>query len=314
MTLTEDCLPPHLRTATTTITRIAAGLSGAGVYRVEAAGQVFVLKVAGDGESDADWRGALEVQRLAAEARLTPRIVHVNEGRRAVLTDFVMDRSFIGLYRDPRTHAAAIELLAHTVKRIHALAIPAGARRHDARQFLAQISAGLGADYILPDFASQVIRRALTTEPPPGERPLVMGHNDLNPTNLVYDGEAIVLLDWAMAGAIDPFFDLATITVFLRMDEGTCLRLLSAYDGAPVGALPAPFIHMRRLMATLAGTASLSMARRLRHAGASGTETLETTLPLADFYQQLRSGTLALGTPDGHWMFGLALLKESLAI
>src|SRR5262245_50849652 len=85
----EDCLPPDLRGPATTVTRIAAGLSGAGVYRVEAGGQAFVLKVAGDAEDAGDWRRTLQVQRLAAAAGLAPRLVHVDEGRRAVVTAFV---------------------------------------------------------------------------------------------------------------------------------------------------------------------------------------------------------------------------------
>ena len=42
----EECLPAHLRTAGTTITRVAAGLSGAGVHRIEADGHAYVLKIA----------------------------------------------------------------------------------------------------------------------------------------------------------------------------------------------------------------------------------------------------------------------------
>ena len=55
MTL-EDCLPAELRGDTTTITKIAAGLSGAGVYRVDADGQAFVLKVAREDQPPASWR------------------------------------------------------------------------------------------------------------------------------------------------------------------------------------------------------------------------------------------------------------------
>ena len=55
MTL-DDCLPPDLRGPATTITPIAAGLSGAGVYRVERDGRAFVLKVAGPAEDGGDWR------------------------------------------------------------------------------------------------------------------------------------------------------------------------------------------------------------------------------------------------------------------
>ena len=52
MTSVEECLPPELRGPATHITRIARGLSGAGVYRVEAGGEAFVLKLAGPMESE----------------------------------------------------------------------------------------------------------------------------------------------------------------------------------------------------------------------------------------------------------------------
>ena len=270
-------MPPDLRGPTTTITPIAAGLSGAGVYRVERDGRAFVLKVAGPAEDGGDWRSALEIQRLAADAGLAPAIVHVDEARRAVLTVFVADRSFAPLYLDPRTREAALTLLGRTVRRIHALPIPAAARVRDPRAFLTQISAGLRAGFALPDFAANAIQRVLSEEPPPRPGALVLGHNDLNPTNFIYDGERLLVLDWAAAGPMDAFYDLAVLAVFLRMDEATCLGLLSAYDGAPATVLPERFVYSRRLAAALAGTMQLFIARQMKHPGATGAETLDST-------------------------------------
>ncbi|WP_257450556.1 phosphotransferase [Archangium lipolyticum] len=310
----EDCLPADLRGPTTAITRIAAGLSGAGVYRVEATGQPFVLKIAGESENDADWRRELHIQRLAADAGLAPRIVHVDEARRAVLTAFVTDRSFAAFYRDPSTHEAALTLLGRTVRRIHALPLPADARMRDPREFLSQIWNGFLTGFALPVFVGDTVQRVLAGNPPASERALVLGHNDLNPTNFVYDGEAIQILDWATAGPTDAFYDLAVISVFLRMDEGTTLRLLSAYDDRRFVELPNRFIYTRRLAATLAGTMQLYLARQMKHAGATGAETLDSTPSLGEFYQRMMAGALKLGTADGHWWFGLALLKEGLAL
>lgn len=310
----EDCLPPDLSGPTTTITRIAAGLSGAGVYRVEAAGRTFVLKVAAESEPAAEWRAALDIQRLAADAGLSPRVVHVDAARRAVVTEFVADRSFITFYRDPRTHAAALTKLGQTVRRIHSLPLSVEAPRREPREFLAQTWGSFPADFALPDFAREAVLRVLSAEPPLRENPLVLGHNDLNPSNLVYDGERIVLLDWAAAGPMDAFYDLAVLCVFLRMEEETARCLLSEYDGKPLGVLPPRFVYMRRLAAALAGTMQLYLARQLKHAGAAGPDTLATTLSLGEFYQQLRDGTLKLGTADGQWAFGLSLLKGSLAL
>ena len=142
----------------------------------------------------------------------------------------------------------------------------------------------------------------------------MLSHNDVNPTNLVFDGEKLLLLDWETAGRNDPFYDPATISVFARMDEGACQRMLSTYDGAPVTRLPERFIYNRRLVAVLAGAMFLHLARLSGHAGATGTETLDATLSLGDFYQRIRAGTLNVGTGDGQWLFGLSLLKDSFAL
>ena len=310
----EACLPPDLQGSATTITPIAAGLSGAGVYRVERDGRAFVLKVAGPAEDGGDWRSALEIQRLAADAGLAPSIVHVDEARRAVLTAFVADRSFPALYLDPSTREAALTLLGRTVRRIHALPVPPAARVRDPRAFLTQLSAGLRAGFALPEFAADAIDRVLAEDPPPNPRAPVLGHNDLNPTNFIYDGERLLVLDWAAAGPMDAFYDLAVLAVFLRMDAATFLTLLAAYDGTPSTALPDRFVYSRRLAAALAGAMQLFIARQMKHPGATGAEALDSTPSLGEFYQRMRAGELKVGTADGQWAFGLALLKESLAL
>ncbi|MDC3954779.1 phosphotransferase [Polyangium jinanense] len=313
MTL-EDLLPPDLRGPNTTITPIAAGLSGAGVHRVDAAGQAFVLKVAAESESAEDWRSTLHIQRLAADAGLAPRVIHVDEPRRAVLTEFVADRSFAAFYRDPQTHEAALTLLGRTVRRIHALPIPGVAPMRDPREFLTQLWNQVLSGFPLPGFIARAVERVLAEAPPIREGALVLGHNDLNPSNFVYDGEAILVLDWAAAGPMDAYYDLAVIAVFLRMDGGTCLRLLSAYEGKPIAELPKRFLYMRRLAAALAGAMQLFLACQMNHAGATGAETPESTLSLGEFYQRMMTGALKLGTAEGQWAFGLALLKECLAL
>jgi len=314
VTPVEDCLPANLRGPSTRITPIADGLSGARVYKVEAEGRSFALKIASPYEDDAGWARAVHLQRLAAEAGLAPSIVHVDEARRAFVSAFVVDQSFMRHYLDPRTHEAALTELGQFIRRIHALPVPVGAVAIDRRKTLGPIWAELRTDCALPDFVGAAVERVLAEAPPLSDRALVLGHNDVNPSNIVYDGEAILMLDWALAGPADPFYDLAAISVFLRMDEDACLRLLSAYDGETATAIPARLSYTRRLVAAFVGTVQLVIARRLNHPGASGTETLASTLSFAEFVEKLFAGEVRFGTPDGQWAFGLALLKESLAL
>ena len=66
----EACLPAHLHGSGTTITTITTGLSGAGVYRVEAAGQAFALKISSEDEPLASWRCARHEGRGAPAERM----------------------------------------------------------------------------------------------------------------------------------------------------------------------------------------------------------------------------------------------------
>lgn len=302
-----------MRGPTTTITRIAAGLSGAGVYRVEAAGQAFVLKVSGEGEPLDGWRRKLHVRQLAADAGLAPRVIHTDEERRAVLSAFVVDQSFPMFYWNPRTREAALALLGRTLRRVHALPLPPDTQANDPEEALAAVWSGLEAGFAVPAFVGDAVGRVLTEEAPARERAPVLSHNDVNPSNLVYDGENLLLLDWETAGANDPFYDLAAISVFARMDDGTCQKLLTAYDGEPVSTLPARFAYDRRLVAALCGAMMLNLARRGGHAGASA-EALDSAPSLDQFYQRIRSGSLNVASADGQWCFGLALAKTSLSL
>jgi aminoglycoside phosphotransferase len=292
----DACLPTRLRGAT--ITRIAAGLSGAGVYRV---GDAHVLKVSTDGETE--WRHKLDILRLAAGAGLAPAIVHVDDAHRAVLSELVVDRSFTAYVMRSRDDALAT--LGRTLRRVHELPLPAGVPHRDVRGLLARIWASL-ASFPMPGFVGDAARRVLDDAPPPSDRPLVLSHNDVNPSNIVYDGDRVVLLDWDNAGANDPFFDLAAVSVFFRL--GDAAGLLAAYGAVA----DARFTYNRRLVAAACGVIFLHLARLAGHAG--GDAALDAAPSLADVHQGMRTGALNVGSADGQWAFGLALAKESLAV
>ena len=308
----DACLPTDLRGPTTTITPIAAGLSGAGVYRVDAHGRSFVLKVAKAAVPDDEWHSRLRIQRTAADAGVAPAILHVDEAQRAVLSAFVVDHSFPARYGNPTTRSEALVQLGRTIRRVHDLPLAAEDRARDPREFAASTWSELDASLAVPAFVSQQVRRVLEETPPPTDRPVVLSHNDVNPTNLVFDGERLLLLDWDTAGRNDPFYDLASAAVFLRMDDETSRALLSAHDGAPVRSLPVRFAYMRRLVAVLAGAVFLRMAQRNGHRGAGGEETLDSVPSLGDFYRRIMSGTLNVASGEGQWWFGLALVKSAV--
>jgi aminoglycoside phosphotransferase (APT) family kinase protein len=310
----ELCLPDDLRRPETTIVKVSAGLSGAGVYRVESGGEAFALKVAAEDHPLSDWRARVRVQQQAAAAGLSPRIVHVDEERRAVLSAFVVDRVFPAFYGNPGTRDAALALLAATMRRVHALPLPPDAAWREPRDFLAQVWSAVSLDYPLPSFVADAVQRVLDESPPDREHALVLSHNDANPSNLVYDGENLLLLDWDTAGPNDAYYDLAVLAVFLRMDDETCRRMIAAHDEAVVDALPALFVYYRRLAAALLAAMFMRLARQSGHAGATESDTLDSTPSLVECYQAMRAGKLNMASADGQWVFGLVMAKNSLAL
>jgi aminoglycoside phosphotransferase (APT) family kinase protein len=293
----EDCLPAALRG---TITPVAVGFSGAGVYRVETADANYVLKIS-DEPVDA-WRRKLRVQDLAVAAGVTPRIVHVDEARRAVVTELVVDRSFPILFMTPATRDAAITLLGRTLRRVHDVPLPADLPALDPLAILGSLTLPP-----LPSFAASAIAKIVDETPPPSDRALVLSHNDVNPTNLVYDGERLLLVDWNTAAPNDPLYDLAAIAVFLRMDEATCAKLVAAHDGVAATELPPRLRYLQRVVAVVCGALFLNLARQGGHAGS----TSEEPEPLEAFYQRLRTGQTDIAAATGKWEFGLALISSA---
>jgi aminoglycoside phosphotransferase (APT) family kinase protein len=305
----DDCLPPALRGPETTITRVAAGLSGAGVFRVEAGGRAYILKVAAEDEPAQAWRQRVDVLRAAAAAGVAPGVIHVCDERRAVLAEFVRDRGLAAWLGDPATRGAALDAIGGTLRRAHELPLSPGAGHPEPMVLLRRVWGWLDGT-LVPPFVTAAVDRVTRAPVPDAGRPHVMSHNDVNPTNLVYDGQRPILLDWDSASPNDPFYDLAALAMFLRLDETACLRLVAAHDGVAPTELPARFVFDRRIAAAMCGSVFLHLARTLGHAGSKR----DVSGGLAEVYPRLRAGEVDLATPEGRWQMGLALLRESEAL
>jgi thiamine kinase-like enzyme len=301
----EACLPDDLRGPSTSITKMAGGLSGAGVYRVDAAGHAYVLKVAREGTPIDAWRQSLAIQRRAGDAGLAPRVIHHDEARRAIVSEHVVNRGFMPRLFHPQTRQTAIRQLGMAIREVHSLPLDADAAPRGPREKIASVQAQL-ASFTVPSFVRIAIEGVLA-ETPPQQRTQVTSHNDMNPSNLALVGEQLVLLDWDAAGPNDPFHDLATVALFLRMDDAAASALIAAYDDTPPAPLPDAFLYARRFVAALCASIFLNLAREAGHAG--GEISADRAPTLGDVHGLIGIGALSPGTADGAWAFALALVR-----
>lgn len=305
-------LPPALQTPTTIVTPIAAGMSGAGVYRVETGDEPMVLKVTTHDEPAATWRRTLHVQQVAAAAGIAPQVFHADEHRRAVLSALIVDRGFPAQLGNPATRGAAVVALGQMLAKLHALPIPRDAIAADPQAALGAIWQSIASHGGIPEFVRQTVEQLLADAPPASTAIRVMSHNDVNPSNLVFDGERVMLLDWQTAAPNDPYYDLAAIALFFRFDDETCRQLIAAHDGARVESVPAAFIFFRRCAAVLSGVAALRAARMSGYVGTDAP--IESVSSLGDLYAEMRNGTFDIRTARGQWSFGLALIGEGTPV
>lgn len=284
-----DHLPPQLKDARTW--KLSGGLSGAGVYGVEKAGVRYVLK----------FTTTAPLLELVSEAGVAPRVIH--RDAETVLCEFIEGKQWIMFFMtDP---GRAIDELGRLLAKVHALPIPATMQAQSKKWFLDSVTEQLGA-WPRPAWFRDRVDEVRALEVPDGG-PDVLSHNDVNPSNLIWDGTRILLLDWDVAAPNDRYYDLAAVSLFFRFDEARCLRLVSAHDGEAVTILPARFVYDRKLVGAMIGSIFMKLAREGGHPGDANAPAPE----LAEVYGMMREGKLDPATAIGQFTLGLALLAQS---
>lgn len=185
----------------------ATGGRDTAVWRVEAEGGPYALRVFGPGREETCRREA-EVMRAAAAGGVpAPSVVaeEVHDGRAAILMEWRPGRPVAAeLQRRPwRAYPLGV-LFGRCQARLNALPAP-GALRDPERSWLI---------WLPPEERS--LRESLARLPHQQNRLL---HLDYHPLNVLTDGRRITgVIDWTNARAGDPRADIARTLTILRLD------------------------------------------------------------------------------------------------
>jgi thiamine kinase-like enzyme len=189
-------------------------------FKVEAAGQEFVLRIGGKDTELLGIDRAAEhaASRVAADLGLGPEVVAFVEPEGYLVTRFV----------DGEVGKVDLDRVGAALRRLHdGPALPA--RFDSFRVVEAYRATAHGRGIAVPpayarakEIADQIEhRRSGTTFRP--------CHNDLLSANFIDDGIRLWLVDWEYAGMGDPFFDLGNFAVNNELGEEGENELLAAY-------------------------------------------------------------------------------------
>ena len=288
---------------------IQVGLSGAEVHGVATDTGDYVLRIVPMMDPDV-WARELVVRRLTSDAGIAPALEWVDEARGATLMQRIGGRGFIVALADPAERSRALDSVARVLAKLHALPgeglVPADPIAFARQSWRAQSRRPGFPAWAEPAFAH--LERAEPLLAHDGRR--TPSHNDLNPANVLWDGERAWLVDWEQSGLTHPYYDIAALSTMLIMDEETGLRLLAVQEGTPLSPGQAEtFVALRRVAMVFYGTIFLSLASNL---SAHVPSAIGDVPSMGEFYARLGSGALSLRTPEGQAVFGAVMLKRAV--
>jgi aminoglycoside phosphotransferase (APT) family kinase protein len=304
-------LPAELIGVVHGVEPITQGLSGAQVWAVTAETGAYVLRLSGSRRTPSEREQELLVLQRAAAAGIAPRVVHIDEAHGAVLSVRVQGPPLPAALGNPAQRESVLASIADQLRALLALdsAGVAPSDPHAAAHEAWQRARGRAG---FPDWALELepIFAATGTALARDER-RTLTHNDVNPGNLLWDGTRAWLVDWEVAGVTHPYFDLATLALFLRLEQDAALALVARHDGAPPDARSRATFHaLRQLAALLSGSTILGLVPDLSVLGAP---TLAEAPQLGAVFRALATGELELQSPAGQASLGLALLAQGVA-
>ncbi len=210
---------------------LSGGLSNQS-FTVEHGGDTFVVRFGHDYPFHHVYRDReLMGAKAAHEVGVAPEVVHAAPG--VMVSRFIDARTF-----DAADVADNIERVAELIKRFHQKMPEAVSGPgfmfwvfHVVRDYANTLRQGQSRKLAeLPHYLA--LNAALESVQVP--LPIVYGHNDLLPANILDDGDRLWLIDFEYAGFSTAMFDLAGIASNAEFDQSQSLALLNAYFGSDV--------------------------------------------------------------------------------
>lgn len=294
--------------AISAIAPVTGGASGALTYRVEADGRAYLLRLETPVRNGLrDPRRAFACMRTAADAGLAPALHHADPETGVAIMDFIEQKPLADY---PGGRAALARDLGGLIARLQATpAFPPVADYPLIVQGLFGYirGSGLFAPGLLDPHAEVLAR---VCEAYRYDGPQVSSHNDVNPRNILFDGERLWLIDWELSFRADPLVDIAILAIESAPTPELEAALFEGWLGhAPDAALRARYELVRRLTTLFYACLMLTFSASLPR---EAPDTDLTALTLEEFAAAFAEGRFSGPSPELLYTMGKMSLADFL--
>jgi aminoglycoside phosphotransferase (APT) family kinase protein len=289
------------------LSKMTAGLSGALVYRADVGGRPWLLRVETAAPSPfADPHRHYTALQRAAHAGVSPPVRFADPQSRIAIVHFIEPRPLMSY---PGGAPAMAEELAQLIARLQGTPVFGAFTDYlDGIDGIIANMMGLGVvseAAIAPYLAAW--RELRDAYPRASAHQLVSSHNDINPSNILYDGQRLWLVDWEAAFANDPHVDPATVAEWFGIEGAADEAMLQTVFGEVDDAVRAQHALMRLVVRTFVACMMLTVTGMSRGPGQAPITNLAGA-DLADVRVGLRTGAINVGVDEGR----IALAKANL--
>lgn len=278
------------------------GASDAALYRLERADRSYALRLDRIPGSVGNPQRSYVCMRIAADAGIAPRLHHADADSGIAIMDFVQSRPLHGY---PKGRLAFVRELGELVARLQATRLFPPVANFDA--VLAFMFGQLRSSELFRpgvlDLHHEAFERLRNAYPWALES-AKSSHNDPNPTNILYDGTRLWLIDWEVAYRNEPLADVANLALNFdtTLDEDTAL-MTSWLGQPPDRRLHARFVVLRQLCRLYYACLALE-----GDIGRSHHESLSDALTRPQLLAAAASGVWQPGAPGSMLILGKSYL------
>lgn len=200
---------------------LQGGASSALLYRFDVSQHSYVLRLFPRQASSITREHQIQLAKLAGSGDFGPKVHFVDHQRRGLIMDFIPGRTVLPSDFEESTSLNAFALF---LKRLHQSESPFPIAVSPFKRFR---DFYLKTDERLHFLEIKKLMEELEAVFCPIK--LTPTHLDLHPLNIMRSENRFLLVDWVNGGMSDPFFDLATFSVFHDLDESRQWQFLKSY-------------------------------------------------------------------------------------
>lgn len=184
-------------------------------WLVSVGGKPYVVRIAPEVHHCnwlSDWEREAVTSRIAAASGLSPRVVYSDPEYQALVLYWCGDPIRPGSMTS--AHLAALVAGVSSIHRLSAPAPQGSSYQGILESFLSRLGERVDPSLLARcDQIEPLLREWDRSED------LCFCHHDLNPGNLLWDGTKLRFIDWEYARIGHPLFDLASVSVGLRLNN-----------------------------------------------------------------------------------------------